>query len=88
MIRRRINAAMSDVLLWQHCTEACRQAFTRDMRGLKYGLIECQDAFWWFVKGWKAADVTAMCNAGSQVNSEQSPSEPVPEDLKLVRGAE
>jgi hypothetical protein len=73
MEKRRINAAMRDVILWSHCTENCRQSFIRSMRGRQYGLIETQDAFFWFLDGWKAADIARLHDAVSQINTDPPP---------------
>lgn len=89
MLTRKINSYMRHSKLWQHCTETCRRAFIREMRGNQYDFDALRDAFDWFVIGWRAADIQRTVEGISQINSEQRiPSEPVPEDLRLVRGAD
>jgi hypothetical protein len=70
MITRTVNSYLRGFKLWQHCTLTCRLAFIREMRGKEYGIDECRQAFWWFVKGWRDADLQRLSDSCSQVNTE------------------
>jgi hypothetical protein len=84
MITRRINAYLKDMKLWQRATPACRNAFTRAMRGRDDGRVQTIVSMVWFVEGWKASDIARLNDTLGQVNSEpQAASEAVPENITI-----
>lgn len=75
MRTRKINAWMKPFKLWEHCSEVVREHFIKSMRGLDKKMTqgELQVQFYWFVEGWKAADIQRIRDGLTNINTDPPP---------------
>lgn len=90
MITRRINAMLNTYApyTWGKATPEIRILFCKQLRGLEYGWDALLQAWDFYCRGFIDGRVNRVSEQLSQINSERLPSDPVPEDLRLIRAAD